>query len=321
MDAADLELFEGTIDNATKEHTGPALDAALEDAGWSEAMQHEPRAAIATLFGLQGLHNVASSALSRVILCALGVNEQSGLGTVLPAIGRWDPPGLMNRDGLQVDGLAAATMRDVHPVLVIAASAGGDNVAVRVPVASLGLEPVGGIDPHNSLLRVTGTNIRVDADHGLSAPDWSAAVRLSRLAVAHELVGASRAMLELAREHALARIQFGRPISSFQAVRHRLAETLVAIEMAEAMLDLAWLDGSDGSAAMAKAAAGRQARTTARHCQQVLAGIGFTAEHPLHLYVKRSLLLDGLLGSATSLTKALGEEIVGSAQLPPLLPL
>jgi Acyl-CoA dehydrogenase, C-terminal domain len=321
MDPADLELFEGTIENATKEHTGPALDAALEDAGWYAAMQHEPRAAIATLFQLQGSHNVASSALSGLVLYALGLNEQSGLGAVLPAIGRWDPPGLINRYGLQVDGLAAATVRDVHSVLVVAASADGSNVAARVPVASLGLEPIGGIDPRSGLLRVTGTNIEVEVDLGLSAPDWSAAVRLSRLAVAHELVGVSRAMLELAREHALARIQFGHPISSFQAVRHRLAETLVAIEMADAMLDLAWLDGSVGNAAMAKAATGRQARTTARHCQQVLAGIGFTTEHPLHLYLQRSLLLDGLFGTATSLTKALGEEIVGSAQLPPLLPL
>jgi hypothetical protein len=321
MDAADLELFEGTIENVTREHTGPALDVALEDAGWYEAMQHEPRAAIATLFQLQGSHNVTSSALSRVILFALGRNDQSGAGTVLPAIGHWDPPGRLDRNGLQVNGLAAATPRDVHAVLVVAASADGNNFAARVPVASLGLEPIGGIDPRSGLLHVTGTNIEVEVDLGLSAHHWSAAVRLSRLAVAHELVGVSRAMLELAREHALGRIQFGRPISSFQAVRHRLAETLVAIEMAEAMLDLAWLDGSVGSAAMAKAVAGKQARTTARHCQQVLAGIGFTTEHPLHLYLQRSLVLDGLFGTATSLTKALGEEIVGSAQLPPLLPL
>ena len=47
---------------------------------------------------------------------------------------------------------------------------------------------------------------------------------------------------------------------------------------------------------MAKAVAGRQARTTARHCQQVLAGIGFTTEHPLHHYVRRTLVLDALLG-------------------------
>jgi alkylation response protein AidB-like acyl-CoA dehydrogenase len=168
---------------------------------------------------------------------------------------------------------------------------------------------------------VTGANLGTETRLDRKSDDWSAAVMVSRLAVAHELVGASRTMLELARDHALGRVQFGRPISSFQAIRHRLAETLVAIEMAEAVLDAAWLDGTASTAAMAKAVAGRQARTTARHCQQVLAGIGFTTEHPLHLYVQRTLLVDGLFGTAASLTKVLGENIVSSGQLPPLLPL
>ena len=164
-------------------------------------------------------------------------------------------------------------------------------------------------------------DVRTFADLGPTAPDWASAVALARLALAHELVGACRTMLELAREHALGRVQFDRPISFFQAIRHRLSDTLVAIETADAMLDAAWLDGTPDSAAMAKAVAGRQARTTGRHCQQVLAGIGFTTEHPLHLSVERTLLLDGLFGSAVSLTRALGEEMVRGGRLPPLLPL
>ena len=76
--------------------------------------------------------------------------------------------------------------------------------------------------------------------------------------------------------------------------------------MAAAMLDAAWLDRTADTAAMAKAVAGRQARTAARHCQQVLAGIGFTVEHPFHRYVRRMLVLDALLGTAASLTTALG---------------
>ena len=110
-------------------------------------------------------------------------------------------------------------------------------------------------------------------------------------------------MLSLARTHALDRVQFGRPIASFQAVRHRLAETLVAIEGAEATLVAA--EDELGSL-LAKAAAGHAALTTARHCQQVLAGIGFTAEHELHRHVRRTLVLDGLLGSARELTREAG---------------
>jgi hypothetical protein len=317
MDQADLELFEGSLRMATKEHSGAALDAALEDLGWYDALPVEPRAAIATLFQLQGAHNASSSALGHVVRQALGLSDEPGLGIVLPAIGQWDPPGRVHAHGLAVDGLAPAALRGRASAVVMATTEGGD-IAVVVPLASLTLDGVHGIDPHGDWLRVTGANIRTDTDLGLDSADWNAAVTLARLAVAHELVGASRTMLELAREHALGRIQFGRPISSFQAVRHRLADTLVAIEMAEAVLASAWFDGAANTAAMAKAVAGRQARTTARHCQQVLAGIGFATEHPLHLYVQRTLLLDGLFGTAASLTKNLGETIIGSSQLPPL---
>ena len=72
---------------------------------------------------------------------------------------------------------------------------------------------------------------------------------------------------------------------------------------------------------MAKAVAGRSARTAARHCQQVLAGIGFTTEHPLQRSIKRALVLDQLLGSSNLLTKELGEQLVTTRELPPLVPL
>jgi alkylation response protein AidB-like acyl-CoA dehydrogenase len=99
-------------------------------------------------------------------------------------------------------------------------------------------------------------------------------------------------MLALARSHALDRVQFGRPLASFQAVRHRLAETLVALEGAEAAL------------------------TAARHCQQVLGGIGFTAEHGLNRHVRRALVLDGLLGSARELTREAGARLVAERSAP-----
>ena len=130
-----------------------------------------------------------------------------------------------------------------------------------------------------------------------------------RRALGWWLAGTGRAMLSLARSHALDRIQFGRPVASFQAVRHRLAETLIAIEGAEATL-LAATDASADdeslSSLLAKAAAGHAALTAARHCQQVLGGIGFTAEHSLHRHVRRALVLDGLLGSSAELTLEAG---------------
>ena len=93
-------------------------------------------------------------------------------------------------------------------------------------------------------------------------------------------------------------MQFGRPIASFQAVRHRLADALVAVEALDATLDAAADEPDRVTAALAKATAGRTARTVAAHCQQVLAGIGFTTDHPFHRFLKRTMVLEGLFGSA-----------------------
>ncbi|GLE51334.1 acyl-CoA dehydrogenase family protein [Mycobacterium montefiorense] len=151
-----------------------------------------------------------------------------------------------------------------------------------------------------------------------------AGLAAGRRALGWWLVGAGRAMLTLARQHALDRVQFGRHISSFQAIRHRLAETLVAIEGAEATLHAAGTasdDPDDLASLLAKAAAGQAALTAARHCQQVLGGIGFTAEHQLHCHVKRSLILDSLLGSARELTGQAGAALRANGSAPRLVQL
>jgi hypothetical protein len=320
MDGEERLLFEQTVGQATARHSGPALDEALDQLGWHDALATDPRSAVSLLFELQGRANATSSALGLVLAHALDTPSSSGAQVVLPPIGQWDPPGSVHDGHLEVRGLGPASMSTLPSVLVVTAM-GPRTVVVDVPTSWLVLRTVGGIDPGLSLLEVSGGGVLSDAAAGTPTGNWPGALALGRLAVAHELVGASRSMLDLACEHARSRIQFGRPIGSFQAVRHRLAETRVAIDMAEAMLEAAWLDRSPGTAAMAKAVAGRQARTTARHCQQVLAGIGFTTEHPLHRYVRRTLVLDGLLGGAPTLTRALGTEVVHTGRLPALPPL
>jgi alkylation response protein AidB-like acyl-CoA dehydrogenase len=177
------------------------------------------------------------------------------------------------------------------------------------------------MDPQLGLVEVDGEALPVRAQHDLAAGQWPLAIAVAQLAVAHVLVGASRAMLELARGHALERVQFGQPIAGFQAVRHRLADTLVAIEAASAALGSAWDEGSPSAAGLAKALAGRSARTAIRHCQQVLAGIGFTAEHDFHHYVRRVLVFDELFGSGRALTCNLGRELLANRELPTLPPL
>jgi hypothetical protein len=159
----------------------------------------------------------------------------------------------------------------------------------------------GGVGPTSAIDGELPINLVREGD-----PVPRLALAAGRQAIGWWLVGTSRAMLALARQHALDRVQFGRHIGSFQAIRHRLAETLVAIEGAEATLHTASAEPDELASLLAKAAAGQSAMTTARHCQQVLGGIGFTAEHPLHRHVKRSLILDGLLGSTRELTREAG---------------
>jgi alkylation response protein AidB-like acyl-CoA dehydrogenase len=318
MDRDDLELFERSIRAATELHTGAELDAALLELGWHDALELDPHVAVSLLFGLQGEATVTSSALDHVVLGSLGL-EEAPPGVVLPSLDRTTPPGVVAGGQLTVSGMGSAALA-THPNALVVASLDGKDVAVVVPTAELGLRPVHGVDPWLGLVEVTADGIALS---GTPQPvtGWTSAVALGQLAVGHELIGASRTMLALAREHALERIQFGQPISMFQAVRHRLAETLVAIETAAAVLDAAWIDQSPQTAAMAKALAGRGARTAVRHCQQVLAGIGFTTEHPLHRSIRRVLVLDELFGSSRTLTRGLGDDLLASRQLPPLLPL
>jgi len=75
------------------------------------------------------------------------------------------------------------------------------------------------------------------------------------------------------------------------------------------------------TAALAKAVAGRSARTTAKHAQQVLAGIGFTVEHPFHRFLKRVLALEGLFGSADEIVLDIGRTLLARRSVPTLIEL
>jgi hypothetical protein len=205
---------------------------------------------------------------------------------------------------LEVRGLATSTLADRPRALV----GTHDGVVHLVPTADLTTRSVRGIDPRLGLVEITGTGVRSQA--AIPVDTWVEAILAGQRALAHELVGAAGTMLRLARDHAVERVQFDRPIAGFQAVRHRLADSLVAIEAADAAVLAADEEGGAVAAALAKAIAGRSARTVARHTQQVLAGIGFTTEHPLHQFVRRALVLDHLLGSSRSLTTRLGEELI-----------
>lgn len=173
--------------------------------------------------------------------------------------------------------------------------------------AEVEVEPVETVDHARPVGRVT---FAPGAD---SALDASADVARDRaaVAVAAELCGLADTMVEMTVAYVGERRQFGVPIGSFQAVKHRLADALTAVEFAK---PLVWraaiaLDGADDAdhvdharaglhASAAKAAASAAALTVAGHALQCHGAIGYTVEHDLHLFMKRAWALAAAHGDA-----------------------
>jgi hypothetical protein len=295
MDASERSLLEATVAEAVGR---AGVDGALAEIGWLEMLAAEPIVAVEVVFRALGAAGATASVLDDVVVAALGLEPRADLAAALPSFGSADPPG--------TTGLATARVTSAAMLVV------GGTV---VPMATVEMTPVQGIDPELGL-----HTIRVDGVEPASAL-WQTAVVRGRVAVAHQMAGACRAMLDLARAHAMERTQFGRPIARFQAVRHKLAESLVAVEALDAVLDAAGTDPGPTTAALAKASAGRTARTVGAHCQQVLAGIGFTAEHPFHRYLKRTMVLDGLFGRADDVLRDVGRQLLADGRVPTLIEL
>ncbi len=314
MDSGERALLARTVRDALAATEGPGDDIAVLTAlGWSEMLAAEPDAAIAIVFTELGRSGARASVLDDVVLHALGISPRADLAVLLPRFGASAVAG----DG-EAAGLLSARAAVASELLVV-----WRRGAWMLPIGAAAVAPARGIDPEAQLHRVLvdGGRIRDAVAVDVAAGAWDGAVALARRALAHETAGACRTMLALAREHALARVQFGRPIARFQAVRHRLAESLVAVEALEATLLVAADEPGPETAALAKAAAGRTARTVGAHAQQVLAGIGFTTEHPFHRHLKRTIVLDGLFGSADTVTRELGRMLLASRRVPALVEL
>ena len=118
------------------------------------------------------------------------------------------------------------------------------------------------------------------------------------------MLGAARRCLDMSVGYAKVREQFGQPIGSFQAIRHKCAEMLLSVENSHAAVYYAaWaLDAKAEDAAMAASVAKSYVSEAARHvcgeAIQVHGGIGFTWEYDLHLYMKRAKALEPMYGDA-----------------------
>ena len=211
-----------------------------------------------------------------------------------------------------VDGLLIGARPGFGSVITILESSGLIRV-IEVPREAVTVRSVDGLDPRLRVSRVTGevTTDRCLLEGPAAEHWWSARVVSGRRALAFGLAGTVEAMLGLAVTHASERHQFDRPIGTFQAVRHRLAESFVAVAATQAVAEAAFDDEERELGAMtAKVVAGRAQKLVSAHCQQVLAGVGYTAEHPFHRYFARATALDRLLGSGSELATELGQTLI-----------
>jgi hypothetical protein len=281
------------------------VPAALDDFGWTDLLVSDPGEAIAALFFVQGETLTATPALNAVMaqpLIGLAGSDGEWQTVALPGPG----PGLF------------AVAPGMSPGLCLLRR--GEDDATVLVTASPTVRPVQGIDPGLGLvgLDFTDSPMEVLVEGREVGTALEASVAMGRVALACELVGVSRAMLALGVEHAQERRQFGQPIAKFQAVKHRLAEAKVALTAAEAAIDEALVEPGPLTALLAKLWAGRAARMAAKQVQQVLGGMGFTWEHPFHRHLRRTLALDGLLGSAAELQHDLGRTLLATGDVPRL---
>jgi len=155
------------------------------------------------------------------------------------------------------------------------------------------------VDPARSLFEAGGRQMlaRGPAVAGAIAR----AMEVGALACAAQLLGAGRAMLAASARHAGQRIQFGRPVGAFQAVKHQLADVAIGLEFAGPLLDEAAAALAAGGPARdvsaAKVACTDAASRAARTALQVHGAIGYTEEHDLHLWLTKVRALAGAWGS------------------------
>jgi len=164
--------------------------------------------------------------------------------------------------------------------------------------------------------------VRVDRDRVLGGPGTASvasglrrAIEASTVALALEMVGTAQTIFDITLDYAKQREQFGVPIGSFQAIKHKFADMMIALERARstgyfAALTITEDDPRRATAtSVAKAAAGDCQRLLAKEGIQIHGGIGFTWEHDMHLYVKRMKSGEPLFGTSSAHRAQIAEQL------------
>ena len=183
------------------------------------------------------------------------------------------------------------------------------------------LEPRPSIDASRRLatVRWAPTEATRLAEAAIAHPLWAAALNRGALNVAGQCLGLAQRMLDMSVDYVAQRKQFGKPIGSFQAVKHHLADVATKIEFAKPVLYRAAVALARGEAhrdalvSHAKLACGEAAWTAGRKGIQVHGAMGYTWEVDLQMFMKRAWVLDAAWGDRSLHKSRLGEALLGAA--------
>jgi alkylation response protein AidB-like acyl-CoA dehydrogenase len=208
-------------------------------------------------------------------------------------------------------------------LIIVPAREADGGVALYVvepPLAGVTLDAEIAIDSTRRLARLTLEGAVVPASSRLEGDGLAALEQvhcLGWVALAAEMAGGIEATLELTRRYAVERVQFGKPIGAFQAVKHPIVDVMIGCEWVRSMVlgAAAALDQdpehADRFGRMAKALAGDTYALAAQKGVQLHGGFGFTWDCDVHFHLKRSLYSGSTLGDAAHHRQRLGRALVG----------
>jgi alkylation response protein AidB-like acyl-CoA dehydrogenase len=239
--------------------------------------------------------------------------------------GRWDADGIQmtasgSGDSWTLDGEKMFVI-DGHTadLLLVAARTGAGISLFAVPADASGVTrtPLSTMDQTRKQAKVefSGTPARLIGADGAGWDTLDRVLDLAAVGLAAEQVGGAQKCLEMSVEYAKVRVQFGRPIGSFQAIKHKCADMLLEVESAKSAAYYAMWAASELNdelpvvASLAKAYCSDAYFHAAAENIQIHGGIGFTWEHPAHLYFKRAKSSELLLGDPTYHRELLAQRI------------
>ena len=275
----------------------------------------------------------ASDALKKEFLPKMAEGKFIATVAIAEGAGRFDAGGVELKASKKGSGYTLTGEKffvpDAHvaDAIVVAARTGGgsgeDGITLLcVPAKEKGVTvtQLKTVDMTRRMCHVKFDNVQADVVIGKENGGWATLRRVLDIATAAlsaEMVGTAQKALDIAVDYAKTRVQFGKPIGSFQAVKHKCVDMMVAVENARSLTYYAcWtVDERVAEAAaavpMAKAYASDMAKNVTSEAIQVHGGIGFTWEHDMHLYHRRALAGEANLGNAPIHREVVAKSLLG----------